>query len=74
MKVYEFAITQNMKDYLPKGVRATKYRDTLENQIIYKVRLTALQYREMWNIGEQIGGWILKFQPKNSVYIGGRRK
>ena len=62
----EFAITSNMRQHAPKGVRAMKYYDKLERRMIYKVNLTRKQYNYMLEVSENVGGFIARFNQRQS--------
>lgn len=66
MKTLDFAITPNLKQYLPPTAKPEKYEDIAEHRTIYKVSLTNPQYKKLWDIGENIGGWVVRFNPNLS--------
>ena len=69
MKKRTFAITPNLQNWLPKGVLSKPFKDVAEGRMIYKVKLTPRQSRKLFDIGENIGGWVVPFQPKKSRRI-----
>jgi len=69
VKKFVFAVTPNMVTYLPNGVRSVPYQDTAEDTVIYRVMLTKAQYNKMFMHSENIGGWIVRFEPKLSKKI-----
>lgn len=64
-----YAITPNLQKYVPKNTRISLYQDKLERRPILKVELTPKKARELWNIGEEIGGWVVRFEPENAEFI-----
>lgn len=63
----EMAITHNLIFYAQEmGLKVDNYKDIAERQIIGKVDINKEQYEKLFNISEQIGGFICRFDSNQS--------
>lgn len=63
----EIAITHNLIFYAQEmGLKVENYKDRAEKQIIGKVDINKEQYKKLFNIAEEIGGFICRFNPNLS--------
>lgn len=66
----EMAITHNLIFYAQEmGLKVDNYKDRAERQIIGKVDISKEQYEKLFNIAEQIGGFICRFNHNLSQKV-----